>query len=999
MNVSQNFKTLIKKIKQQDLKLTIKDGELTVGEIHLMPVKIFNAMSIKFLKKRKQVITKELKYRFEGALFRTIMKEIVVTTKNAESLKGKNISFKYGLYINNKYEYLDLGDFFVKDIPKENKGSEEIEVTAYDKLVYFMKTFKQSDLQLSYPCTVLTLVQKICEVCGVELYSTDFFNADLIVDEDYFTSQEVTYRDVLDKVAQTTFSIIYIKDNKLFLSPISTTPVETLDRSYLSKLVITDKFGPVNALVLGRGDVEDNVEAKDDTSIAQNGRCELRFDENEFVEFKREQVINSMFEQIKGLTYYAFEATDVGVIWLEPGQCIALKDNDTDSYNSYYLTANITINTGIKSSTEAEIPSETETEYKVTTEEEKKTLKVERLAKKNEGLIQDLIQETTEQSQKLSQVEQTVDGITQTVSSIETQVETVEEKVDNAQDTADTANTNAQQAQTTANNAQTTAQNAQTTANTANANAQNAQQTADGAVSQITTTNQKVSQIEQTVEGITQSVSAVEEQIKTVETKADNAQSTANTAQTTADEAKGDAESAVTTANTANTTANEAKNTAETTNNNLTTNYYTKTETNSQIDQKANEITSTVNQTYSTKEETTQAKQDAINSANESTDEKLEDYSTTEEMNSAITQKADSITSEVSKTYSTKTETSNAKNEAINSANASTDEKLEDYTQTSEFGTLIEQNWEHVKIAWNQISQYIQLEGDNGNATMAFYDNNTKFAEMGVNTVDNDRYISFAIPCDYGHDIADGMAWGIQTTSDNKFWPILYIKNFHMANKNAGDFSGELVLEACNLALEGINSSITCGNVKMTTAGVFGGIAYLDQETGSNLLSITPQTVLDDAKINILSNISFYRNSAGSNSFRIGNTSKYCMMTDEGSLSSYDLFVWEDATVLGEFINTSLKEMKKNIKELENGLTEVLSTKIYSYNLKDESDDDKKHIGFIIGDDYSYSEKITSKKNDGANLYSMISVAFKAIQEQQEQIEKILKELEVKNNE
>ena len=497
MNVSQNFKTLIKKIKQQDLKLTIKDGELTVGEIHLMPVKIFNAMSIKFLKKRKQVITKELKYRFEGALFRTIMKEIVVTTKNAESLKGKNISFKYGLYINNKYEYLDLGDFFVKDIPKENKGSEEIEVTAYDKLVYFMKTFKQSDLQLSYPCTVLTLVQKICEVCGVELYSTDFFNADLIVDEDYFTSQEVTYRDVLDKVAQTTFSIIYIKDNKLFLSPISTTPVETLDRSYLSKLVITDKFGPVNALVLGRGDVEDNVEAKDDTSIAQNGRCELRFDENEFVEFKREQVINSMFEQIKGLTYYAFEATDVGVIWLEPGQCIALKDNDTDSYNSYYLTANITINTGIKSSTEAEIPSETETEYKVTTEEEKKTLKVERLAKKNEGLIQDLIQETTEQSKKLSQVEQTVDSITQTVSSMETKVEQVEEK-------ADIANTNAQ--------------NAQTTANTAQSSADKAQQTADGVVSQITTTNQKLSQIEQTVEGITQSVSAVEEQIETVET-------------------------------------------------------------------------------------------------------------------------------------------------------------------------------------------------------------------------------------------------------------------------------------------------------------------------------------------------------------------------------------------------------------------------------------------------------------------------------------------------
>ena len=400
INVTSNFKDLTKKIKQQNCKIQLKE---TNNELE----------------------KKEVKYGFEGQLFKTIMKQIIVKVAPSNELKGKNLNFQYGLYVNNQFEYVDLGDFYIKDEPEANKGAEEVEITAYDKMVSFMKTFKQSELNITYPCSLLVLIQKMCDVCGVNLYSTDFFNSNLSIEEDYFTAQQITYRDVLDKVAQATLTTIIIKDNKLYLVPISSNPVEILDRSYLSKLVITDKFGPVNALVLGRGDVEDNVEAKDDTSITQNGRCEIRFDENEFVEFKREQVINSMFEKIKGLTYYAFEASDIGVMWLDPADCIALKDSETDIYNSYYLDANITINTGIKSTTQSSIPEETETEYKVTTEEEKKYLKVERLAKKNEGLIQDLIVETGTNSQKITKIEQDIDGIDLAVSSMEEEIKNI----------------------------------------------------------------------------------------------------------------------------------------------------------------------------------------------------------------------------------------------------------------------------------------------------------------------------------------------------------------------------------------------------------------------------------------------------------------------------------------------------------------------------------------------------------------------------------------------
>lgn len=417
MSVSNKFKQITKQIKQQEAELSICAGGTILKEIQFLPVKVFNEIPLYKLKERKEVIAKELKYSFDGQLFKTIMKQIEITVKNANEIKEKDINFKYGLLVDDKYEYIDLGNFFIKDI-EDSKKKDEMTVTGYDRMIRFMKNFKQSELQLTYPCKMLKLVQRMCEVCGVELFSADFYNADLDVTEDFFTVQELTYRDVLEKIAQATLTTAFIEENKLNLYKVNDNAIEKIDKSYLTDLTIKENFGPVNALVLGRGDVEDNVEEKDQDNIKQNGRCEIRFDENEFIEFQREKVIEGMFEQVKGLEYYSFEASDVGIMWLNPCACIELGDREDNLYKSYYLKANITINTGITSDIEAEIPETTETEYKVTTKEEKKTLKVERLAKKNEGLIQDLIQETTEHEEKLTKHEQTMDSITDKVSNM-----------------------------------------------------------------------------------------------------------------------------------------------------------------------------------------------------------------------------------------------------------------------------------------------------------------------------------------------------------------------------------------------------------------------------------------------------------------------------------------------------------------------------------------------------------------------------------------------------
>lgn len=100
-----------------------------------------------------------------------------------------------------------------------------------------------------------------------------------------------------------------------------------------------------------------------------------------------------------------------------------------------------------------------------------------------------------------------------------------------------------------------------------------------------------------------------------------------------------------------------------------------------------------------------------------------------------------------------------------------------------------------------------------------------------------------------------------------------------------------------------------------------------------------------------------------------------------------------------EVIQTSLEKDKKDFKKFTGALDELKNIDIYQYHLKNENEDDKKHLGFVIGDKYNYSKVVTSKDNDGVDIYSFASLCCRAIQEQQEQIEELkakLKKLENK---
>ena len=840
-------------------------------------------------------------------------------------------------------------------------------------MIKFEFNYDGSELISKGEATLLQVAQDICNKAGVELGSTSFLNSDKKIS---VYDNTVTAREYISYIAESAGCFACIdREGKLcfreFCKDEKEIPLELFGEY---------KWG--EEFKISKVSYEDGVRS---FKFGDNTRNNLWINQENMYIVDEDQV-QKIYNKIKGLTVNTFEGKVIIDPAIDIGDKIVINGKNVIYQGEMSLEGRFI----------AQISSKIQIKQKEETTVKKESQKVvnrrvQSRIDQAEGKIEQLVEETTENSEKLTKHEQTIDSMKDTLKSQETKIETVDSKANKAQSTADTATTKA-------NNAQTSADNAQTIANTANTNAQNAQKTANANTTKITTNTTKIAEVEKTVNGIKQSVGNVEEKVETVE-------STANTAKTTAENAQSTANTANTTANTAKSTADTAKKTADNTNDNLTTNYYTKTETNSQI-----------------------------------------------------TQKAESITSEVSKTYSTKTETSNAKQEAIKSANSNTDDKLKGYTETSKLGTVIEQNYEHVKVAWNQISDFIQMMIINNNASLAILDKDkkvmmaldkigqhfykedgTEFGEMGVNTIDNQNYISFGVSGEYDKEISDGMAWGITTKSDGKFWPILYLKNFSMGSKNSDSSSGELVLNNCNLVLDGLGTGIQTSDIKIY-GDPAGRVLYFHGETDDkyfmqiishgaylsdmqlkyknemNILNDLIVTEYEDSKeIMIFDKIKFFRNVAGSNSLKIGDSNgNYCMLVDDGSIScsgnlmagdyihgSGDLYIeneisskiincWEHIYCNNGVESFSTLEKKKNIKKYEkSGLDEVLNTDIYYFNYKEDENNAKSRVGTIIGEGYNCSKDIISQTGESISDYSRISVAYKAIQEQQEQIEKL----------
>lgn len=177
----------------------------------------------------------------------------------------------------------------------------------------------------------------------------------------------------------------------------------------------------------------------------------------------------------------------------------------------------------------------------------------------------------------------------------------------------------------------------------------------------------------------------------------------------------------------------------------------------------------------------------------------------------------------------------------------------------------------------------------------------------------------------------------------------------------------------------------------------------------------------DSERINIFDRINFYKNLAGSNSFKIGDDNNYVLMTDNGAFSvqgsesatfgisgkgiGFDVYpsvmaeIWGPLNVDGNVYAKNIssdRRLKKNIKDSN---TSAIDTIKKIRHRQFEMKEDNKHydIGYIaqeleeINKNFVLKREETEKSEERyfVNELPLIATATKAIQEQQEQIEQL----------
>lgn len=110
------------------------------------------------------------------------------------------------------------------------------------------------------------------------------------------------------------------------------------------------------------------------------------------------------------------------------------------------------------------------------------------------------------------------------------------------------------------------------------------------------------------------------------------------------------------------------------------------------------------------------------------------------------------------------------------------------------------------------------------------------------------------------------------------------------------------------------------------------------------------------------------------------------------TITDNDLYVLADIHAYS-YLYDSLEEKKRDITQFtDKALDIVKNGELYSFNYKGEKEETKKHIGFIIGENYKTPKEVMSTNNQAIDAYTMTSILWKAVQEQQKQIEELQNE-------
>lgn len=231
--------------------------------------------------------------------------------------------------------------------------------------------------------------------------------------------------------------------------------------------------------------------------------------------------------------------------------------------------------------------------------------------------------------------------------------------------------------------------------------------------------------------------------------------------------------------------------------------------------------------------EVTQAFQAADGQVLSTVNNTLSNYSTTTQINSAITQSANKISSDVSATYLSKTSASNtyATKTSLTQTASEINTEVAKKVNNSDFATKITQNAYSVRVAWNNNSNYIQLEAGqlaiyNGSVSTSqkravfdengnhFYRDGYYVGKIGTNQLQSDnskKGLNFDLEYQGSY-----MTWAAKqsSTSDTYTMKWTYVQN----GKGWSDYTSNTLHAGCDIDMH----YYTLKNVNFEGGGING---------------------------------------------------------------------------------------------------------------------------------------------------------------------------------
>nr|DAO79974.1 MAG TPA: endosialidase chaperone [Caudoviricetes sp.] len=305
------------------------------------------------------------------------------------------------------FEMIPIGIYNVDDYTDNDDNT--ITIKALDNMIKFEFNYDGRELISKGEATLLEVAQDICKKAGVELNSTSFLNSDKKV---AVYDNTVTARKYISYIAESAGGFACIdRKGKLCFRKFYQDETEI-------PLEIFGEYKWGEEFKISKVSYEDGIRS---FKFGDDTRNNLWINQENMYIVDEDQV-QKIYNEIKDLTSNTFEGKTVIDPAIDLGDKIVI-----DGKNVIYQGE-----MSLEGSFIAQISSKIQIKQKEETTVKKESQKVvnrkvQSRIDQAEGKIEQLVEETSEQSQKLTKVEQTVDSISQKVSDIEDLTRTAEE--------------------------------------------------------------------------------------------------------------------------------------------------------------------------------------------------------------------------------------------------------------------------------------------------------------------------------------------------------------------------------------------------------------------------------------------------------------------------------------------------------------------------------------------------------------------------------------------